>query len=423
MADEEDIKQDEADESETDLPVESPNDATEDENAVDSSDLEDAVEQAREASAVGGGGQSPSKDDCPECKTGSPAWMATFADMATLLMAFFVLILSFSDTELPKFEYINGSIQFAFGVNKVIPKVSIPSARSILVENFTPNEAAPTVVNNPRQRPLDPTAENLLRRTDRFNEKFVEELERAKIAMSEQIATGLVSVTTDGQQIIVNVKNDVSGDVSGIDQDVTGTVSQLLIETSSIVSELQEVTNQEISIFLTDTEPQQVEDEQDIAQYFGQSSEDAANRRYEYIRADLGTEINNGLLEVERDGNDVIIRIANQGSFTSGSAQLAGSFLSTLDRIGNALSNDDGAIRIEGHTDNVPIMFSDTFNSNWDLSAARSSSVASYLTTASGIDTTRVEVVGFGDSSPLTTNATAEGRARNRRIEIKISDS
>ncbi|MEL0232751.1 MAG: OmpA family protein, partial [Hyphomicrobiales bacterium] len=171
-------------------------------------------------------------------------------------------------------------------------------------------------------------------------------------------------------------------------------MSQLLIETSNIVSELQEVTNQEISIFLTDTEPEQVEDEQDIAQYFGQSSEDAANRRYEYIRADLGTEINNGLLEVERDGNDVIIRIANQGSFTSGSAQLAGSFLSTLDRIGNALSNDDGAIRIEGHTDNVPIMFSDTFNSNWDLSAARSSSVASYLTTASGIDTTRVEVVG-----------------------------
>ncbi len=118
--------------------------------------------------------------------------------------------------------------------------------------------------------------------------------------MSEQIATGLVSVTTDGQQIIVNVKNDASGDISGVDQDVTGTVSQLLIETSNIVSELQEVTNQEISIFLTDTEPEQVEDEQDIAQYFGQSSEDAANRRYEYIRADLGTEINNGLLEVER---------------------------------------------------------------------------------------------------------------------------
>jgi len=202
MADEEDIQQESADELETDPAANNPSEDLEDQNDVDSSDLENAAEEARQASVSNGS----RKEECPPCKSGSPAWMATFADMATLLMAFFVLILSFSDTELPKFEYINGSIQFAFGVNKVIPKISIPSARSILVENFTPNEAAPTVVNNPRQRPLDPTAENLLRRTESFDEKFIEELERAKIAMSEQIATGLVSVTTDGQQIIVNVK-------------------------------------------------------------------------------------------------------------------------------------------------------------------------------------------------------------------------
>ena len=419
MADEEDIQQESADELETDPAANNPSEDLEDQNDVDSSDLENAAEEARQASVS----NSSSKEECPPCKSGSPAWMATFADMATLLMAFFVLILSFSDTELPKFEYINGSIQFAFGVNKVIPKISIPSARSILVENFTPNEAAPTVVNNPRQRPLDPTAENLLRRTESFDEKFIEELERAKIAMSEQIATGLVSVTTDGQQIIVNVKNDVSGDISGVEEDTVGTVSQLLIDTSKIVSELQEVTNQEISVLLTDTEPEQKENQEDVAQYFGQSAQDDANRRYEFIKADLGTEINNGLLEVERDGNDVIIRIANQGSFNSGSAELASSFLPTLERIGNALLNDEGVISVEGHTDNVPIMFSESFTSNWDLSAARSSSVASYLTTASGIDRTRVQVIGFGDSSPVDTNATAEGRARNRRIEIKISDS
>ena len=312
MADEEDIQQESADELKTDPGANNPSEDLEDQNDVDSSDLENAAEEARQASVSNGS----SKGECPPCKSGSPAWMATFADMATLLMAFFVLILSFSDTELPKFEYINGSIQYAFGVNKVIPKVSIPSARSILVENFTPNEAAPTVINNPRQRPLDPTAENLLRRTESFDEKFIEELERAKIAMSEQIATGLVSVTTDGQQIIVNVKNDVSGDISGVEEDIVGTVSQLLIDTSKIVSELQEVTNQEISVLLTDTEPEQTENQEDIAQYFGQSAQDDANRRYEFIKADLGTEINNGLLEVERDGNDVIIRIANQGSLT-----------------------------------------------------------------------------------------------------------
>ena len=75
---------------------------------VDSSALEAAVDQAVEADQGGVGGAKEGGDDCPECKTGSPPWMATFADMATLLMAFFVLILSFSDTEVPRFEYING---------------------------------------------------------------------------------------------------------------------------------------------------------------------------------------------------------------------------------------------------------------------------------------------------------------------------
>ena len=56
------------------------------------------------------------EEECEPCKGGAPGWMATFADMATLLMAFFVLILSFADTELPKFDQINGSLKMAFGI-------------------------------------------------------------------------------------------------------------------------------------------------------------------------------------------------------------------------------------------------------------------------------------------------------------------
>ena len=79
------------------------------------------------------------KDDCPKCPGGgAPAWMATFADMATLLMAFFVLLLSFAETEVPKFKQVAGSLKQAFGIEKIVPKVTIPMARSIMVENFTP---------------------------------------------------------------------------------------------------------------------------------------------------------------------------------------------------------------------------------------------------------------------------------------------
>ena len=64
----------------------------------------------------------PKCEDCPPCKAGAPAWMATFADMATLLMAFFVLILSFAEMNVPKFKQINGSMKNSFGVQRLIPE-------------------------------------------------------------------------------------------------------------------------------------------------------------------------------------------------------------------------------------------------------------------------------------------------------------
>ena len=93
------------------------------------------------------------KDDCPKCPGGgAPAWMATFADMATLLMAFFVLLLSFAETEVPKFKQVAGSLKMAFGIEKIVPKVTIPMARSIMVENFTPAVAERSVMDVKEQQ-------------------------------------------------------------------------------------------------------------------------------------------------------------------------------------------------------------------------------------------------------------------------------
>ena len=69
----------------------------------------------------------------------------------------------------------------------------------------------------------------------------------------------------------------------------------------------------------------------------------------------------------------------------------------------------------------MPVMFSESFVSNWDLSTARASSVAASFITGSGISQSRVVVAGFSDSKPLESNATKEGRAKNRRIEIIVS--
>ena len=78
-------------------------------------------------------------------------------------------------------------------------------------------------------------------------------------------------------------------------------------------------------------------------------------------------------------------------------------------------------ITIEGHTDNVPMAFSERFRSNWDLSAARSAAVADYLLDNTAVADGRVTVTGYADTKPLTSNDSPQGRAKNRRIEVIIN--
>ena len=93
--------------------------------------------------------------DCPKCPPpGAPAWMATFADMATLLMAFFVLILSFAEFNVPKFKQISGSLREAFGVQKVVPVVEQPKGTTVISLNFSPNPT-PAVTETLRQQTTD----------------------------------------------------------------------------------------------------------------------------------------------------------------------------------------------------------------------------------------------------------------------------
>ena len=101
------------------------------------------------------------EEECPKCPpAGAPAWMATFADMATLLMAFFVLILSFAEFNVPKFKQISGSLKNAFGVQKVVPVVEQPKGTTVLSLNFSPSPA-PSVTKNLRQQTSDSEQKNL----------------------------------------------------------------------------------------------------------------------------------------------------------------------------------------------------------------------------------------------------------------------
>jgi len=77
-------------------------------------------------------------------------------------------------------------------------------------------------------------------------------------------------------------------------------------------------------------------------------------------------------------------------------------------------------VRVEGHTDNIPVAFSERFRSNWDLSSARSAAVANYLLDNSNLEAGKVTITGLADSDPIGNNDTAAGRAQNRRIEVIV---
>ena len=143
-------------------------------------------------------------------------------------------------------------------------------------------------------------------------------------------------------------------------------------------------------------------------------------RQIEKLREALKSEIVKGQAQVERDGERIVIRMVVQGSFYSGSADLATDFMPVLNKIGKTITEAGGRIVIEGHTDDVPLSGHNRFRSNWDLSGARAGAVADYLSERGGVPRERLMVRGMADTKPVAANDTREGRAKNRRIEILV---
>ncbi len=127
------------------------------------------------------------------------------------------------------------------------------------------------------------------------------------------------------------------------------------------------------------------------------------------------------LITVRETESGIHITIGDPALFDSGYATLKPDVLPVLDAIVEVISAGTGNenIRVEGHTDNVPISTAQ-FGDNWELSIARSLSVIRYIRSKELIDPRRLRPVGCGEFHPVATNRTPEGRARNRRVDIYI---
>ena len=280
------------------------------------------------------------EEEGEENKPGAPLWMATFADLMSLLVCFFVLIISMSEIDVIRYKKVAGSMKDAFGVQQDIVTYDIPKGTSIIALEFSPGKPEPTIKKVIQQDTVDPTRPSLK---------------------------------------IGNPDNPI---------------------------EVQPETLQKL-----------LEEEEERQEQRQQTEADAA-----VLTELLEEEINEGKIDVETDGPTIIIKIRERGSFTSGSADLDPGFLPTLDTIGTALGEISGEIVVEGHTDNIPIN-SVKFPSNFALSAGRAVSVTSVFLNDPNISMDRLSVRGYGEVRPEDTNATRAGRARNRRVEIKINQT
>ena len=375
--------------------------------------------------------------ECPECPPkGAPAWMATFADMATLLMAFFVLILSFAEFNVPKFKQISGSMKNAFGIQRVIPVVEPPKGTTILSLNFSPNPT-PAVQDNLKQQTTEtdqPKVELQTKQED--NTKDDGETEDAKELaknIQEAIARGDITVEALGSKVVVNFTPTEADEKE---------LPQLLQETLNAVESVKAASGKSESEILIGGLEKQLADlatassqkgkneaEGEDGESVGQS-EQSQSAKEEAKKAELAEdklkialkqEIGEGLVNVDREDDKVIITVGSAGAFKSGSAELTNKAREIMSKIAEQNKKGRSEILVMGHTDNVPLTFGSNYRDNWDLAAARSASVVQQLSRNNTLDPKRMKAISYGETRPVESNDTSQGRAKNRRIEIEIN--
>lgn len=133
----------------------------------------------------------------------------------------------------------------------------------------------------------------------------------------------------------------------------------------------------------------------------------------------LGKEIERREIGIRMTPEGFVISLHELGFFDSGAARLQPGAEDKIKRIAAVLTQYGLDMRVEGHSDNVPIHNS-SFNSNWDLSTGRAMAVAMMLIDDSGIDPQRISIAGYGQYHPSASNDTPEGRKANRRVDIVV---
>ncbi|MBD8941796.1 MAG: chemotaxis protein [Clostridiales bacterium] len=194
------------------------------------------------------------------------------------------------------------------------------------------------------------------------------------------------------------------------------------------VNELNDLSDYYQSIGLNDTGTDVAQDP-DIYEYDGSQLlevlKDKGAEESEKMAEDIKSEATEMQIadNIDVDFTSQYVTITLNGAllFDSAKAYIRSESLPLVDRVGSILKNySSSMIEITGYTDSVPLLDDPKYDDNWDLSSARAKTVLMYLVENKGMDLTKMKSSGRGENDPIASNETAEGRAQNRRVEIKI---
>jgi chemotaxis protein MotB len=149
-------------------------------------------------------------------------------------------------------------------------------------------------------------------------------------------------------------------------------------------------------------------------------------KAFEDLKVRLAHELEDAVrqqrLEIAIDGRGLVLSLPEEATFPVGTADVTPAARELITRLADKVAPLPNLIRVEGHTDDVPIR-TPRFASNWELSTARASAVVALLIGSVGIDPARLSAAGYGEFHPRVPNSSADNRARNRRIDLVVMEA
>ena len=250
------------------------------------------------------------------------------------------------------------------------------------------------------------------------SERSINELEalKSEYAILKGEMDDLEKEKTDLKVQIVSLKQEIDrleGESTNLEEILESERGSL----GKLVSELQSENNrlgEENETLLSKVTALEVERDEEVQEM---------RRTYDDLLVDMRAEIDKGKITITQLEGKLKVNMVDEILFDSGETTIKPEGIQVLERVGKVLLNvKDQTISIAGHTDNVPIGpdLVKQYPTNWELSAARATSVARYLQDRSGIDPRLISATGYGQYQPIESNKTEKGRARNRRIEIVL---